>query len=473
MGIGTQIPDQMLTVAGTVHIRNNNPRLGLTDTSVTEGEPGSIWNIRNQNSSLKFYRDTTPNVPQFIIRSNGMIGVGVPDPDYTLHVKGSMSLTDPLTDKHIVRTIKRDTVGYAGGGAHLLHYLSLSTPFEDQNGAVTRTGLAIGSPEVVGSESSYLYTFGGKNIRLGIVNDSYRRSEIELYNDNTSSGEILFRTGAWQDPGNSPRNPQNVRMAVKTDGDIGIGTTSPQSRLDVRSEGSGTQLYLSDDQNDGNAAMGYDSNLKRFAISRSAEGKTHAIHIDHAPTAEAPVFRFHTQTKVDALVVSENGRVGVGEQTPGEALSVKGVIESTTGGIKFPDGTIQTTAAPGAADGVTIINQETATPGGFPILITEKGSYQLMSNLQVPDENTTAIEITADDVTLDLNGFGIYGNHLAGTGIGIKSTGQNTTVTTGTVRGMGNIGIWLSTRSRVTNITASFNGDDGIKIGDHEPGIDK
>src|SRR6266567_2659981 len=70
-----------------------------------------------------------------------------------------------------------------------------------------------------------------------------------------------------------------------------------------------------------------------------------------------------------------------------------------------------------AVDGVVLINQSSAlagnvTPGdapGFPVTISVAGSYRLSGNLTVPDANTTAIEITADDVTIDLNGFSIIG----------------------------------------------------------------
>jgi hypothetical protein len=41
-----------------------------------------------------------------------------------------------------------------------------------------------------------------------------------------------------------------------------------------------------------------------------------------------------------------SGNVGIGTTTPGEKLSVAGTIESTSGGIKFPDGTTQTTTLP-------------------------------------------------------------------------------------------------------------------------------
>lgn len=48
------------------------------------------------------------------------------------------------------------------------------------------------------------------------------------------------------------------------------------------------------------------------------------------------------------LVVS-GGNVGIGTAGPGQKLTVAGTIHSTSGGIKFPDGTTQTTAASAAS----------------------------------------------------------------------------------------------------------------------------
>src|SRR2546423_9959248 len=119
-----------------------------------------------------------------------------------------------------------------------------------------------------------------------------------------------------------------------------------------------------------------------------------------------------------------------------------------------------------AVDGVILIDQNKAmtgnvTPGdtpGFPVTISLPGSYRLASNLTVPDSDTTAIRITAANVTLDLNGFAILGpttcsrtgspppgflNCFIGSGNGVESfiasseVPSNIAVINGTVRGMG------------------------------------
>jgi hypothetical protein len=47
------------------------------------------------------------------------------------------------------------------------------------------------------------------------------------------------------------------------------------------------------------------------------------------------------------MAFDSDGDVGIGTTTPGSKLTVAGLIESTSGGVKFPDGTIQTTMANG------------------------------------------------------------------------------------------------------------------------------
>ena len=137
-----------------------------------------------------------------------------------------------------------------------------------------------------------------------------------------------------------------------------------------------------------------------------------------------------------------------------------------------------------AVDGVLEINQTCAVntgcgPGdsaGFPATISAPGSYRLTSNLAVAGSGTNAIQISASDVTLDLNGFTISGPNTctgdpvtscASTGIGdgvaVSSTNfVGVTVKNGTVRGMGDRGISLNKGGNVENVFVRENGGNGI-----------
>jgi hypothetical protein len=132
-------------------------------------------------------------------------------------------------------------------------------------------------------------------------------------------------------------------------------------------------------------------------------------------------------------------------------------------------------------DGVVLINQSNAlagnvTPGdapGFPVTITAPGSYRLSSNLTVPDANTTGIEVDADGVTIDLNGFSIIGPTVCsgtpvtsctptGSGAGILSFQSRISIYNGIIRGMGGSGVELASSARIERVQAIGNGGNGI-----------
>lgn len=134
-----------------------------------------------------------------------------------------------------------------------------------------------------------------------------------------------------------------------------------------------------------------------------------------------------------------------------------------------------------AVDGVVLINQASAlagnvTPGdtaGFPVTISQPGSYKLSSNLTVTDPNTEVIFINSDNVTIDMNGFTIQGPSVCNGGNGTATsscTVSNTTsvgidagehtgikVVNGNIRGMGFAGIISIGDIYVEGINASFN----------------
>jgi hypothetical protein len=130
-------------------------------------------------------------------------------------------------------------------------------------------------------------------------------------------------------------------------------------------------------------------------------------------------------------------------------------------------------AVPAHASGPKKLKQ----PSSFPLVISQPGSYVLVSNITVPDANTTAIAVQSDNVTIDLNGFSILGPTVCsggppvtgctptGSGIGIDATGRtDVSVVNGTVKGLGQTGVSLGKHAHVERVRAANNGQDGILV---------
>jgi hypothetical protein len=109
-----------------------------------------------------------------------------------------------------------------------------------------------------------------------------------------------------------------------------------------------------------------------------------------------------------------------------------------------------------ASDGVIEINQERALagaingsplsdPAGYPVTITEPGSYRLSGNLQVPAP-LGGIVLESEGVSLDLGGFELRGGWSCsccpvscsgGGGIGIRVAAGHARIHDGSIRGFG------------------------------------
>lgn len=95
-----------------------------------------------------------------------------------------------------------------------------------------------------------------------------------------------------------------INGSIFDNGNVGIGTATPGGRLTV--------------------------------IGNGATSATYALNVTDSAGTNSHLF------------VRDDGNVGIGTTAPGQKLSVAGIVESTTGGFKFPDGTTQTTAGGGS-----------------------------------------------------------------------------------------------------------------------------
>jgi hypothetical protein len=122
------------------------------------------------------------------------------------------------------------------------------------------------------------------------------------------------------------------------------------------------------------------------------------------------------------------GKVGIGTTTPTSILTVQGMIEITVGGLKFPDGTVQTTSAAGAlfsvAHDATLQGNGTASvPLGVAIPLNLFGSNAAAALLAVQNDGDGGIGVRVQGGNSGggAGGFGIVSS--GGSGLTFGGTG--------------------------------------------------
>jgi hypothetical protein len=224
--------------------------------------------------------------------STGNVGIGTLSPGAKLDVEG--------VNNQIGLDISGNSGGYAGSDIN-----------------VTRTSSETG----VGNAPNIQFNDTGSG-SYNIIQGS--SSGLQFISDYASSGWI-------------------ERMRIASSGYIGIGTTNPWSPLDVRNTStpktSGLYALL--------ASFYSNDPINPFGLSMTFNGAANlANRVVSLQTQDANLANGGSLSLQPA-----GGNVGIGTIAPRYPLSVNGVIQSTLGGVMFPDGTTQNTAWTGVLCG--------------------------------------------------------------------------------------------------------------------------
>ncbi len=123
--------------------------------------------------------------------------------------------------------------------------------------------------------------------------------------------------------------------------------------------------------------------------------------------------------------------------------------------------------APASTNRTLIFQPAGPCPAGFPIVLSAPGSYALASNI-TGCSGVDGIQISASNVSLDLNGFSLIG--VAGSGAGVRAAAAiaKISLSNGEVNGWSSPGVdfLYASASQLTHLIVSNSGGSGIILGD-------
>src|SRR5882724_1946935 len=206
-------------------------------------------------------------------------------------------------------------------------------------------------------------------------------------------------------------------LITESSGKIGIGTTNPISLLHVigshpaTSTLAGTNavegLRLSGGKGGDTSGSGQTAGIGATVVLQAGDGgdalsgtsgRGGSVTIQPGAAGVGAVNGAFGQV----ILAPGGGNVGIGVTNAGSKLTVAGMIETTLGGLKFPDGTLQTTAATSGL--ASVFHDTTLTgngTGGLPLGVSNSG----VGTNQLADNAVTAAKIASGQVVKSLNGL--------------------------------------------------------------------
>ena len=214
------------------------------------------------------------------INSSGNVGIGTSSPSGKFEIDGSGNFVWGFPSTAVAKIGTKGT-----GGSLLVSTPSLNSSYE--------SGFAVDGTYSSGKSVINLSAFG-------------------VYSGGPYSADIAFKT--------STQTVLSEKVRITSDGNVGIGTSSPNGRLQVASAVAGdAQIWLqSTTYTGGYSTLGYNASTGEFRIKQNDGGSAGITFYTGASASEK-------------MRITPSGNVGIGTSTPSNKLEVNGNAYFSTG----------------------------------------------------------------------------------------------------------------------------------------------
>ena len=353
LGIGTTSPSRALSVEGKIFLSGDGQHVYFGGNNTFIGE-------RSNSTHLQLRGGGNSNAQTVYIDNNGRLGLGTASPSEKLHVIGGAFLgsTTHASDSRVTingsvggisnaLTVKNSSASTSGRGTRI--NLASSNTEIGRIEAKTVTDSTSGSLSLSTASSGSLSTalFIDSSQRVGIGTTAPQGNLHVEGAAGASGGGIIYVTDA--DNGSTASDALQIsksgdtafiynretlgnlqlgaggnanHIIVRTDGKVGIGTTSPQTLLHI--SGANPEIRLSDTTNTNyNGIKNIDGNMIYMADSGSQMGNSrHRWEIDGSEKARL-------DSSGNLLV----GKTSVGTQYAGFEARANGVTGCTANSL--------------------------------------------------------------------------------------------------------------------------------------------